>query len=47
MLGRLAVRYPELPIIFAGSRKFAEECLPVPRCRGRRFGPDVGDISEQ
>jgi hypothetical protein len=25
MLGRLAVRYPEVPIIFAGSRKFAEE----------------------
>ena len=25
MLDRLAVRYPEVPIIFAGSRKFAEE----------------------
>jgi len=25
MLARLAVRYPEVPIIFAGSRKFAEE----------------------
>lgn len=25
MLGRLAVRYPELPIVFAGSRRFAEE----------------------
>jgi hypothetical protein len=25
MLGRLAVRYPEVPIIFAASRKFAEE----------------------
>jgi hypothetical protein len=25
MLGRLAVRYPEVPIEFAGSRKFAEE----------------------
>ena len=25
MLGRLAVRYPEVPTIFAGSRKFAEE----------------------
>lgn len=24
-LGRLAVRYPEVPVIFAGSRKFAEE----------------------
>lgn len=25
MLGRLAVRYPEVPIIFAGARRFAEE----------------------
>ncbi len=25
MLGRLAVRYPEVPIIFAGNRRFAEE----------------------
>lgn len=25
MLGRLAIRYPELPIVFAGSRRFAEE----------------------
>ena len=25
MLGRLAVRYPEVPVVFAGSRKFAEE----------------------
>ncbi|CAN5836161.1 hypothetical protein BH23ACT12_BH23ACT12_15840 [soil metagenome] len=25
MVGRLAVRYPEIPVIFAGSRKFAEE----------------------
>lgn len=25
MLARLAVRYPEVPVIFAGSRKFAEE----------------------
>jgi hypothetical protein len=25
MLGRLAVRYPEVPIQFAGSRRFAEE----------------------
>lgn len=25
MLGRLAVRYPEVPIVFAGSRRFAEE----------------------
>ncbi|MHB8611465.1 MAG: ERCC4 domain-containing protein [Candidatus Dormibacteraceae bacterium] len=25
MLGRLVVRYPEVPVVFAGSRKFAEE----------------------
>ncbi len=25
VLGRLAVRYPEVPIVFTGSRKFAEE----------------------
>lgn len=25
MLGRLAVRYPEVPIVFCGSRRFAEE----------------------
>lgn len=25
MLARLAVRYPEIPVVFAGSRKFAEE----------------------
>lgn len=25
MLGRLAIRYPEVPIVFAGSRRFAEE----------------------
>lgn len=25
MLGRLAVRYPEVPVVFGGSRKFAEE----------------------
>ncbi len=25
MLGRLAVRYPEVPVVFAGSRSFAEE----------------------
>src|SRR5439155_1163294 len=25
MLGRLTVRYPEVPVIFAGSRRFAEE----------------------
>jgi len=25
MLGRLAVRYPEVPVVFAGPRRFAEE----------------------
>ena len=25
MLGRLAARYPEVPVVFAGSRRFAEE----------------------
>jgi len=25
MLGRLAVRYAEVPVIFAGSSRFAEE----------------------
>jgi hypothetical protein len=25
MLGRLAVRYSDVPVVFAGSRKFAEE----------------------
>jgi len=25
MLGRLAVRYAEVPVVFAGSRRFAEE----------------------
>lgn len=25
ILGRLAVRYPEVPVVFAGSRRFAEE----------------------
>src|SRR5437667_8435924 len=25
MLGRIAVRYPEVPVVFAGSRRFAEE----------------------
>jgi ERCC4 domain len=37
MLGRLAVRYPEVPIIFAGSRKFAEEWAY------RFLGAAVGD----
>jgi len=37
MLGRLAVRYPEVPIVFAGSRKFAEEGAY------RFFGAAVGD----
>jgi hypothetical protein len=37
MLGRLAVRYSEVPIIFAGSRKFAEEWAY------RFLGAAVGD----
>jgi hypothetical protein len=37
MLGRLAVRYPEVPIVFAGSRRFAEEWAY------RFFGASVGD----
>jgi hypothetical protein len=37
ILGRLAVRYPEVPIIFAGSRKFAEEWAY------RFLGAAVGD----
>jgi hypothetical protein len=39
MLGRLTVRYPEVPIVFAGSRKFAEEWAY------RFFGAAVGDGS--
>ena len=37
MLGRLAVRYPEVPIVFAGSRRFAEEWAY------RFFGAAAGD----
>ena len=37
MLGRLAVRHSEVPIIFAGSRKFAEEWAY------RFLGAAVGD----
>ncbi len=39
VLGRLAVRYPEVPIIFAGWRKLAEECAY------RFFGAAAGDRS--
>jgi hypothetical protein len=39
MLGRWTVRYPEVPIVFAGSRKFAEEWAY------RFFGAAVGDSS--
>ena len=38
MLGRLAVRYPEVPVVFAGSRRFAEEWAY------RFFGAVMGDI---
>lgn len=37
MLGRLAIRYPEVPVVFAGSRKFAEEWTY------RFFGAAMGD----
>jgi hypothetical protein len=37
MLGRLVVRYPEVPVVFAGSRKFAEEWT------FRFFGAALGD----
>lgn len=41
MLGRLAVRYPEVPIIFAGSRMFAEG-------RGTAFlGAAVSDSGDE
>lgn len=39
MLGRLAARYPEVPVIFASSRKFAEEWTY------RFFGAAAGDSS--
>lgn len=37
MLGRLGVRYPDVPVVFAGSRKFAEEWTY------RFFSAAVGD----
>ncbi|MDQ6771620.1 MAG: hypothetical protein M3024_01310 [Candidatus Dormibacteraeota bacterium] len=37
MLGRLSVRYPDVPVVFAGSRKFAEEWAY------RFFGAAVAD----
>ena len=37
ILGRLAVRYPEVPVVFAGSRRFAEEWTY------RFFGAAVAD----
>ena len=40
MLGRLAYRYPEVPIVFAGSRRFAEEWAY------RFLGAAVGDRLE-
>jgi hypothetical protein len=40
MLARLAVRYPEVPIVFTGSRKFAEDWTY------RFFGAAVGDTAE-
>lgn len=40
MLARLTVRYPEIPIVFTGSRKFAEDWTY------RLFGAAVGDTPE-
>ncbi len=40
MLGRLAVRYPEVPVVFAGSRRFAEQWAY------RFFGAAVADRTE-
>jgi len=40
MLGRLAIRYPEVPIVFAGSRRFAEEWA------FRFFGAAIADGGE-
>ncbi len=40
MLGRLAARYPEVPIVFAGSRRFAEEWAY------RFFGALAGDVGD-
>jgi ERCC4 domain len=39
VLARLMIRYPEVPIVFAGSRKFAEEWTY------RFFGAALGDIA--
>lgn len=41
IIGRLAVRYPEVPIVFAGSRRFAEEWAY------RFMGAAAGDAAEQ
>ncbi len=39
MLGRLAIRYPEVPVVFSGSRRFAEEWAY------RFLGAAVGDTA--
>lgn len=41
MLGRLTVRYPEVPIVFAGSRRFAEEWTY--RFLGAAMGDTTGE----
>jgi ERCC4 domain len=58
MMGRLAVRYPDVPIIFAGSRKFAEEWSyrffaaaagdagTVPTRDDRQAEADLGDVMQ-
>ncbi len=40
MLGRLAIRYPEVPVVFSGSRRFAEEWAY------RFLGAAVGDTRQ-
>jgi hypothetical protein len=40
VMGRLAVRYPEVPLVFAGSRRFAEEWAY------RFMGAAAGDAGE-
>lgn len=45
MLGRLAVRYPAVPIVFAGSRRFAEEWAY--RCFGATVGDALGTVTAE
>jgi ERCC4 domain len=45
VLARLQVRYPEVPIVFADSRKFAEECTYRFLAAAFAEGPDAGSLS--